>query len=167
MSITMRPIGDGDRRVLERLWQLYCHDLSEFRGMHPDDEGLFKAGHLPSYFADADRCGYFIISETGLAGFVLVTGVLEEPRRIGEFFVVRSARRQAVGHDAVIETMRLHPGRWEIAFQEANVGAARFWRGIAAEIAGAGYQEELRPVPGKPHVPADVWILLTYGSRDH
>jgi predicted acetyltransferase len=165
MSITLRLIGGGDRPVLERLWQLYRHDLSEFRDMHPDDEGLFKAGRLPSYFADPDCCGYFIESETGLAGFVLVTGVLEEPRRMGDFFVARSARRRGVGHHAVIETLRLHPGRWEIAFQEENLGAARFWRGIAAEIAGAAYQEERRPIPGKPHVPPDVWIMLTCGSR--
>jgi hypothetical protein len=60
-----------------------------------------------------------------------------------------------------IEVLRRHPGRWEIAFQEENPGAARFWRGIATELAGDAYQEERRPVPGKPHIPPDVWLTFT------
>jgi predicted acetyltransferase len=157
----LRPIGDGDRTVLERLWQLYKHDLSEFRDSHPDAEGLFKPGHMPFYFGDPNRRPYFIDADTGLAGFALVEGVIEEPRRMGEFFVARSVRRRGVGHDAAIAALRRHPGLWEIAFQEENPGAARFWRGIAAEVAGNGYREERRPVPGKPHVPPDVWLTLT------
>jgi predicted acetyltransferase len=31
---------------------------------------------------------------------------------VGEFFVVRAARRQRVGHEAAIELLRLHPGCW-------------------------------------------------------
>jgi predicted acetyltransferase len=165
MPTTLRPIGDDDRPVLERLWQLYRHDLSELRDTHPNDEGLFKPGRLPSYFGDPNRCGYFIESDTGLAGFVLVDGVIEEARGMGEFFVLRSARRRGIGHDAAIEALRLHPGRWEIAFQEENRGAARFWRGIAAEIAGLAYREERRPVPSKPHIPPDVWISLSVPYR--
>jgi predicted acetyltransferase len=161
MPTTLRPIGDGERPVLERLWQLYRHDLSQFRDSHPNDEGLFKLGHLPFYFGDPDRCGYFIQTDTGVAGFVLVSGVVEEPRRMGEFFVVRSARRRGVGREAAIEALRRHPGRWEIAFQEENPGAARFWRRIADEITNGEYHEERRPVPGKPHIAPDVWIALT------
>ncbi|MET0161600.1 MAG: GNAT family N-acetyltransferase, partial [Microbacteriaceae bacterium] len=57
----------------------------------------------------------------------------------------------------------LYPGRWQIPFQEENVTAARFWRGVAAEVAAGGVDEERRPVPGKPHIPPDVWLSLTVG----
>ena len=53
--------------------------------------------------------------------------------------------------------MRAHPGPWEIAFQEENVRAARFWRRLGAEVL-AGAAEELRPVPDKPYIPPDVWL---------
>lgn len=161
MSTNLRLVTDEQWPVLERLWQLYRHDLSEFRGTHPDDEGLFQAGILLSYIDDPGRRAYFIDSAAGLAGFVLVRGVLAESYSIGGFFVVRAARRLGVGRDAAIQAMRRHPGRWEIAFQEENPGAARFWRGIAATIAPDSYEEERRPVPGKPHLPPDVWIMLT------
>ena len=153
MAIRLRSIGAEDRLVLERLWQLYRHDLSEFRDSYPDDEGLFKA--MP-----AEVSGYLVESDPGLAGFVLLKG--EDPRRIAEFFVVRSYRRRRVGHDAAIEVLRRHPGRWEIAFQEENPKAARFWRRIAGEVAGEGdNREERRPVPGKPHIPPDVWLIFS------
>ncbi|RCW43313.1 hypothetical protein DFQ14_107203 [Halopolyspora algeriensis] len=49
----------------------------------------------------------------------------------GESFVVRALRRQRVGHEAALDLVRVHPGRWEIAFQEENPGAACFLRHVA------------------------------------
>jgi predicted acetyltransferase len=126
----------------------------------PDDEGLYTLGPLPSYFGDPDRCGYLIHSGPVLAGFALVRGLSAEPLVMGGFFVVRAARRQRTGYEAATELLRLHPGRWEIAFQEENPGAARFWRRVGADVAGAACEEERRPVPGKPEIPPDTWLLL-------
>ena len=75
---------DADRPVAERLWQLYQHDMSEFRGSFPSPEGLFKAGRLPTFFSDPERCGYLLRSSSGPAGFVYVRGVHTEPRVMGE-----------------------------------------------------------------------------------
>jgi predicted acetyltransferase len=149
------------RRVTERLWQLYHHDLSEFRGSMPDSEGLYKPGRLPTFFEDPDRCGYLIYSDQALAGFALIRGLTEEQKVVGEFFVVRAIRRQRVGYEAAMTLLRLHPGRWAIPFQEENQGAARFWRRVAADVARAACEEEERPVPGKPGIPPDTWLLLS------
>jgi predicted acetyltransferase len=151
---------DADRPVAERLWQLYQHDLSEFRGSFPSPEGLFKAGRLPTFLSDPERCGYLVRSPSGPAGFVCVRGVHTEPRVMGEFFVVRAARRSGVGRSAAVDAMRRHPGRWEIPFQEENPGAAAFWRRVATDVVGSAWSEERRPVPDKPHVPPDVWLML-------
>ena len=149
-------MSDADRPVAERLWQLYQHDMSEFRGSFPSADGLFKAGRLPSFFSDPERCGYLVRSASGVAGFVYVRGVLTEPRVMGEFFVVRAG----VGREAALAALRLHPGRWEIPFQEENPGAAAFWRRVATDLAGPAWSEERRPVLDKPHVPPDVWLML-------
>jgi predicted acetyltransferase len=150
----------ADRPVVDRLWQLYAHDMSEFRGSFPSDEGQFKEGRLPSFFGDPDRCGYLVGWEGRLAGFALVRGVLTEPRVMGEFFVVRAARRHGVGRAGARQVLRAHPGAWQIPFQDENPGAARFWRSLATELVGDAWTEERRPVPDKPHVPDDVWLLL-------
>jgi len=38
------PLSDDDRPVVERLWQLYSHDMSEFRGTLPGSDGMYKPG---------------------------------------------------------------------------------------------------------------------------
>lgn len=160
-NTTLHPVSPEMRPVVEHLWQLYRHDLSEFRGMLPEPDGLFPLRHLGSFYDDPDRAAYLLVHESRPAGFAFVKGVQQEPRSVGEFFVVRAMRRRRLGRDAALELLRRHPGLWEIAFQEENPGAARFWRGTATEAVGDSWTQERRPVPGKPHIPPDVWITLT------
>jgi predicted acetyltransferase len=160
-SSRLRALTDDDRRVVERLWQLYSHDMSEVRGTLPNSEGLYKAGRLPTYFGDPDRCGYLISHEHAPAGFAFVEGLSSESRTIGDFFVVRAARRQRIGYEVARELLERYPGRWEIGFQEGNLGAPEFWRRVVSDVVGTQWREELRPVPGKPHIPPDHFILFS------
>jgi predicted acetyltransferase len=153
-------VAGEDRPALDRLWQLYAHDLSEFRGSMPDDQGRYNLGRLPLYLDDPDRSAYLIYREPAVAGFALIRGLSNEPRVIGEFFVVRAARRHGVGHDAALQLFGLHPRRWEIVFQEKNPGAARFWRTVATDAGGEHWTEEVRPIPNKPDSTPDVWLML-------
>jgi predicted acetyltransferase len=57
-----------------------------------------------------------------------------------------------------------HPGRWEVAFQEANTVAVHFWRKVAATH-DPRWTEKRRPVPDRPHLPPDSWITFTV--QDH
>jgi predicted acetyltransferase len=79
---------------------------------------------------------------------------------MGEFFVVRSARRSGMAREFAERVVRAHPGPWWIPFQEENEKAARFWRRLGLEVL-RDVEEELRPVPGKPYIPADVWLSGT------
>ncbi|MEU4335896.1 GNAT family N-acetyltransferase [Micromonospora lupini] len=158
--VTLRSILPDDKSLVDRLWQLYRHDLSEFRGSLPDDVGLFTLGRLPTYRTDPNSSGYLICQGGRPVGFAFVSGVEIRPLRVAEFFVVRAVRRSGVGRLAAGQLFSRHPGSWEIAFQEENPGAARFWRRLAVEVCPKGHREERRAVPGKPHIPADTWLLL-------
>lgn len=161
-STSLQLITTGEQRtVAERLWPLYMHDLSEFRGYMPDSNGLYQTRRLLNYFEDTNRCGYLIFSGQAPGGFALIHGLDGDTRVMGDFFVVRAARRQRVGREAAAKVIGLHPGRWAIPFQEENPGAARFWRRLGAELAAAGCEEEQRPVPGKPAEPPDIWLLFS------
>jgi predicted acetyltransferase len=169
----MRPLTAETRPVVEHLWQLYRHDLSEFRGTHgpsgfrgmlPDEDGTFHTrGLLPIFEDDADRVAYVLYSGPSPVGFAFVSGLTSAARLMSEFFVVRALRGHGIARAAVDELFARHPGEWEIPFQENNIAAARFWRRVATDVAGANVREELRPVPGKPEVPPDVWITITVG----
>lgn len=158
--MSLEPIRAEHRPTVERLWQLYMHDLSEYRGILPDAEGLYRWGRLPLYFGDPDRVGYLIRRGVDLAGFVLIRGLEADARVVGEFFVVRALRRQQVGRQAMRLVLERHSGQWEIPFQENNTGAARFWRAVASEEAGSAWTEERRPLPDKPALVPDTWVLL-------
>jgi predicted acetyltransferase len=153
-------ITPQQRGVTERLWQLYRHDLSEFRGSMPDSEGLYNPGRLPTFFEGPDRCGYLIYNDQAPAGFALIRGLTEEQKVVGEFFVVRAVRRQRVGYEAAMALLRLHPGSWAIPFQEENHAAAHFWRRVAADATGAPCHEERRPGTEKREITPDTWLLL-------
>jgi predicted acetyltransferase len=144
--------------VLERLWQLYRHDLSEFRDMQPDEHGLFKANRLTLFLDDdPDRRAYLLERDGLPVGFALVDGIAGDRRHMVEFFVTRSMRGRGVAREAARLLFELHPGTWEIGFQEENPAAARFWR----RVAGTGASERRVPVPDKPHIPDDVILTVT------
>jgi predicted acetyltransferase len=164
-ELSVRPVEVAERPVLDRLWQLYMHDLSAFRGSLPDAEGRFST-RVPDYLDDPDALAALIRTGETPVGFVLVRGLAGEPHTLGEFFVIRSVRRAGVGAAAARQVMLGRPGRWQIAFQDENPRGARFWRRLATDLAGSTWTEERRPVPGKPHLPPDVWLTLEVPAAD-
>jgi ADP-ribose pyrophosphatase YjhB (NUDIX family)/predicted acetyltransferase len=152
---------DDDWEVVERLWQPYAHDLSEFRGTTPGPDGTYRRGHLGWYDRDdEDRIAYVARLGERPIGFALVRGLTGDSRVMGEFFVVRSARGAGHARAFAEHVVRAHPGPWEIAFQDDNVRAATFWRRLGAEVLRDA-SEEPRPIPDKPHIPPDRWLLGT------
>ena len=72
-ALVLRPRSAETRPLVMRLWQLYRHDLSEFRGLHgpegfrgtlPNEQGEFAIRTLMSYFEEgADRAAYVFYSD--------------------------------------------------------------------------------------------------------
>jgi predicted acetyltransferase len=160
--IELRELTEERHEVAERFWQLFLHDLSEFRDSHPDERGTFKRRHLEPFLRpDPDRVAYLIYGSTGPVGFAFVDGLTTDVRRFDQLFIVRSQRRAGIGRAAAEATVRRHPGRWEVGFQNENPTAARFWRRLAADV-GTQVEERLQPVPDKPHIPDDV--ILSFAT---
>jgi predicted acetyltransferase/ADP-ribose pyrophosphatase YjhB (NUDIX family) len=159
--LRVKTVATEDWPVVERLWQLYQHDLSEFRHSAPDAGGLFGAGRLPAYREGAARVGYLALLGDVPCGFALVRlGDRRDRRTMGEFFVTRSARGRGVAAAFAREVFARHPGPWVVAFQNENPRAAAFWRRLCADVLVDVTEQEL-PVPGKAHLPPDVWLSGT------
>ena len=166
VEVTVRRAQASDRSVAELLWLMFRHDLSEFGGTLPNPDGTFRSERLQASFDHPDWAPYLLASGEHPVGLALVRGLSERVRVLSGFFVVRGVRRAGVGLHAVRTVVALHPGPWEIAFQDANAGAVRFWRRAAAEIAGDDWTEDRRPVPGRPDLPPDVWISFDTGAQE-
>ena len=165
--VTLRALTPDDDEVIDRLWQLYWHDLSQSRGSLPNASGRFKRAHLDHYLADpVDYPGFLVLYGTAPAGFAFVTGASRSLRTIGEFFVVRAVRRRGVGEFVARTLIERYPGPWEIAFQDNNPGAPEFWKRVVAGIVGDAWREEWRPVPDKPHIAPDHWLLFRIPEAD-
>jgi predicted acetyltransferase/ADP-ribose pyrophosphatase YjhB (NUDIX family) len=158
--LRVTEVADDEWPLVERLWQLYQHDLSEFRHSAPDGQGLFVTGRLPAYAESSDRTGYLARRGDVPCGFALVRGLDGDHRLMGEFFVSRSVRGRGVAAAFAREVLDRHPGRWVVPFQNENPPAAAFWRRLAAEVLD-NVSEQTIPVPGKAHLPADVWLSGT------
>lgn len=137
---------------------MFRHDLSEFQGQLPNPDGTFRSERLQAAFTDPDWVPYLLAEGPRPVGFALVRGLTGQTRVLNSFFVVRALRRTGIGLLAVRELVAGYPGPWEVAFQDNNSAAVSFWRRVAADVAGDAWQEEYRPVPGRPGLPPDVWI---------
>ncbi|MFI8533046.1 GNAT family N-acetyltransferase [Streptomyces aquilus] len=158
-ELTVRPVTPADRPTLDRLWLLFRHDLSEFGGQLPHPDGTFRSERLEAAFSgDADWAAYLFSRGAHPVGFAFVRALTQSTRVLNSFFVVRGVRRSGVGLRAVRDVVARHPGEWTVAFQDANPGAVRFWRRVAESIAPGAWEEERRPVPGKPDLAPDVWV---------
>ncbi|MEU2778142.1 GNAT family N-acetyltransferase [Streptomyces sp. NPDC007162] len=167
LDLVVRDARTEDRPVVERLWLMFRHDLSEFRGILPRPDGTFRGERVEDAFAAPGWAPYLFVLDGHPVGFAFVRGTDAPLRVLNSFFVARGVRRSGIGSRAVREVLARHPGRWEIAFQYENPGAVAFWRRVAAEAAGDAWTEEPRPVPGRPELPPDVWISFdTTGRAD-
>jgi predicted acetyltransferase len=156
--LTVSEADIGDWPVVEALWQLYQHDLSEFRHSAPGPDGTFATGRLTTYGDSRRRVAYLARLGDVPCGFALVRlGARRDRRTMGEFFVARSARGRGTAGAFARDVLGRHPGAWVIPFQNENPRAAAFWRRLAAETM-TDVSERTVPVPGKEHLPDDVWL---------
>lgn len=167
--LLIRPTTLADRPVLERLWLLFRHDMSEVSGALPGPNGEFRRERLDATYTDPGRRGLIAHLEpadgapASPVGFALVRGLDGPTRVLSSFFVVRGARRAGIGRQLAERVLADFPGRWEIPFQDANPPAVHFWREVATTAVGQGWNEERRAVPGRSDLPPDTWISFTAG----
>lgn len=159
-DVTLRAATDAGRPVLERLWLMFRHDLSEFRGVLPNPDGTFRSERLLAAFHDPDWMAYVLTADENPVGLAVIRGLTSRSRVLSGFFVVRGARRTGVGLRAVRELIGRHPGHWEIPFQDDNAAAVGFWRRVASDTAPGKWTEDRHRAPGKPDLPRDVWICF-------
>ncbi|HUY97691.1 MAG TPA: GNAT family N-acetyltransferase [Verrucomicrobiae bacterium] len=137
MTVRLEPVREPDKQILANLLQLYCHDFSPIRGDELTAHGTFVYRFLDMHFGEGGRDAYFVRHRAQLAGFAMSRTLAGGAREVAEFFVVQAHRRRGVGRRAAQLLFARHPGRWEVAGDDANRPAQAFWPAVVAACAAA------------------------------
>ena len=132
--MTLRPVNDHDRALIENLFNLYRNDISSYAGdfFGLDEDGYFDFGAADDVLPFGDGVETYIIVENARAlGLVMVTDAsyaLEGCAwRFQELYLVRAARGRGIARAACEELLSSHPGRWCLSVYKTNQPARRFW----------------------------------------
>jgi predicted acetyltransferase len=132
-GVEARPAVEADRPVIERLIQLYLHDMTGFNPFPIGRDGLYAYDLLDRFWQHP----YLLFSGGDLAGFALVIDNCPVTGSnpcwfMAELFVLKAYRRQGVASTCCAALISAHPGLWHIGVIEQNATAASYWRSILA-----------------------------------
>jgi predicted acetyltransferase len=160
-DLVISKLGPESDTLLRNLFELYCHDMSEWIEIDTGADGRY-AHDTSSVWRDGSEV-YLVRVGDSIAGFALIGSGAEwgdkiEARDVHEFFVMRRFRCRGVGQSMTTFLWKKHPGEWLVRVLEANAPALLFWRNAISRYSRGSYQEERRIVNGRP------WRFLRFAS---
>lgn len=143
-AVRVQPAGPADQPLLQRMLELYQHDLSDIWDQDLDDQGLF--GYELDRFMDPPGAWAYVFRVEGhAAGLALVdtrVRIAGDDFWMDQFFVLRKYRRRGMGAAAARQVFALHPGRWQVGQMPHNLAAQAFWRRVIGQCTAGQYTEE-------------------------
>jgi predicted acetyltransferase len=142
-ALSVRRAAPAERPLLQRMLELYQHDLSDLWDQDLDEAGEFGY-ELDRYWADPS-CHPYVFRVGGRpAGFALVDARARLPGGafwMDQFFVLRKYRRLGVATRAATALFDHHRGAWQVGQMPGNRPAQAFWRRVIAEVTAGRYVE--------------------------
>ena len=125
MNLEIKKVELAEREKLEKLLQLYLHDLSLYFPIPFNSNECKYIYDLSKYF-EKDYA-YFIVSENNILGFVLVDDNSNKNYEISEIFVLNNYKGKKIGEKAVTKIFDLYKGNWIIKTVPSSPVAEAFW----------------------------------------
>lgn len=127
MDITIKEVEVKQKEILERLLQLYLHNVSLNFSMEFDSNtGMYGYDDISKYFENDDNKAFLILKENEIAGFMLVD-IIDNKKIIQEMFVLNNYKRKGIGKTAVSLVFEKYKGDWEIKSLPCSENAEKFW----------------------------------------
>ncbi|OAB38294.1 acetyltransferase [Paenibacillus macquariensis subsp. defensor] len=160
MQVTINLTDESTKFIINNLYPLYLHDLSEIWGWKPNKYGVFEDDETLTlneqnkvfdvwWSKQSILFPYLIRVDEVPAGFALVASPPYTPHGsdfyINEFFILRSYRGRGVAETAAVKVLNNHQGSWELQTNpiEVNKRAQTFWRRTINDYTDGNYQEEI------------------------
>ena len=129
--IGLQKVKAEDRELLWNINQKYQYEMTKYYPDKMDDQGNYHYEYFDAYFTEAERKAFFIYDDETLIGFAMVnpySTIEHHPDyTIAEFTIFPSYRRNHYAIDAVNLILSNYHGKWEIKYNEKNVGAKKLW----------------------------------------
>ena len=125
MNLEIKKVELKEREKLEKLLQLYLHDLSLYFPIPFNSDECKYEYDLNKYFEN--DYAYFIESENNILGFVLVDDNGNRNYEISEMFVLNNYKGKKIGEQAVKKIFDMYRGNWGIKAVPLSPVAESFW----------------------------------------
>lgn len=159
MPVSISLTDQSTKFIINNLYPLYLHDLSEIWGWKPNKYGVYEEDETLT-LSDQNKVfdiwwekpstlfPYLIKADDIPAGFALVATPPYTPHNsefyMNEFFILRPFRGKGVAEAAAVQLLNSHAGTWELQTNptEVNRRAQSFWRRtINNYTSGSGKEE--------------------------
>jgi predicted acetyltransferase len=141
--LEVRLAGTADRSPIQRMLELYQHDLSHIWDQDLDARGEYGYD-LDRYWSSSD-CHAFVITVAGhYAGFALVdraAKIAADAHWMDQFFVLKKYRGRGIGRHLAQNVFASLPGRWEVGQMSSNREAQAFWRSVISACGAEEFDE--------------------------
>ena len=129
--IRLQEVKAENRKLLWNINQKYLYEMTKYYPDNMDEQGNYHYGYFDAYFTDAERKAFFIYDDEIMVGFVMLnpySAIGHHPDyTIAEFTIFPSYRRNHYAINAVNLILSSYHGKWEIKYNEKNVGAKKLW----------------------------------------
>ncbi len=135
--VILKEVKAKDRELLWNINQKYLYEMTLYYSDDMDENGNYQYGYFDAYFTESERKAYFIFEGENIVGFVMINTYSylghEPDNVIAEFTIFPSYRHRGIATKAAYLILNKFPGKWEIKFNEKNIGAKKLWESIAEQ----------------------------------
>ena len=135
--IKLEKVLPKDKDLLYTFHQYMMYEMSTYYKDDMDENGHFSYGYFEEYFADINRCAYFIVEDSIIKGFVMLHNYSYFDDTIdynmAEFTIFPSYRGCHLATNTILEIFKTHVGKWEIKYNINNVKAKNMWSNLCSK----------------------------------
>ncbi len=142
--IRLQTVREEDKELFRNINQKYLYEMTSYYPDEMDNQGNYHYGYFDDYFTEPERKAFFIFSDEKMIGFVMLnpySAIGHNPDyTIAEFTIFPSHRRKHYALDTAKLIFSSYHGRWEIKYNEKNLGAKKLWTAVTASYSPRAYQ---------------------------
>ena len=134
--IRLIAVKKEDKDLLFNINQKYLYEMTLYYPDKMDEMGNLHYGFFEEYFVDENRKAFFIYNDALLVGFAMMhpySVIGGNPDyTLAEFCIFPSYRRKGFAVNAVNILFDRFKGKWEIKYNNKNLGAKKLWTMITS-----------------------------------